>query len=591
MITAIEYGAALPAPPAAGSSRASLARAIGLFLIPVSQLVPNHYPPWTSFHQDAFAIAALLMVGFTTLVGTRRRTWPSSAVFALVCALVPLVQFQAGLIYFLGDAVMPALYLTLLALSIAVGSMIGSADNGQIDDRTDSVYPFFLGLLATGLVSVGIALYQWLLLSGLYEWAAEVPPGASPFANLGQPNLLGTLTLASVAAAHELRRRLKIGDVVLAVASVFLVFGTALTHSRTAWIGLAFLTTWLFFVRPAPRTQVQTALLAGLPAAFVVFVAAIPLIGDGLGLESSRTVLAQFTEGRSRLIHWATVVDALMQQPLLGYGWNQISVAQARAANGHPWSGEFIEHSHNALLDLLAWNGMLMGLLLIAVIAVWAWRRVRVTHIVQAGMPLAVIAIVLIHSMFEYPLDYATFLVPLGLLIGVVESLSGRPAPVYPGLALHGSLCVACSVVAAWVAVEYMQIESNTRTLRLESARIGVAHIESLPPDVVLLTQQRELLRFARTEATRGMSPADLTWMKHVAERFGHSQVLFRYAVAAGLNGDSAAAAEALERLCKTQARQRCDQGEQAWRGLAAGPFPELATISFPKPMPFADGV
>ena len=41
--------------------------------------------------------------------------------------------------------------------------------------------------------SVGLALLQWLSIGLGGLWVAAIPPGARPFANLGQPNQLAML--------------------------------------------------------------------------------------------------------------------------------------------------------------------------------------------------------------------------------------------------------------------------------------------------------------------------------------------------------------------------------------------------------------
>lgn len=61
---------------------------------------------------------------------------------------------------------------------------------------------------------------------------------------------------------------------------------------------------------------------------------------------------------------WHQMLLAIKEQPLLGYGWNQVGVAQLSVYLDYPTT-EWTEHSHNILLDLLIWNGIPLGILII----------------------------------------------------------------------------------------------------------------------------------------------------------------------------------------------------------------------------------
>ena len=68
---------------------------------------------------------------------------------------------------------------------------------------------------------------------------------------------------------------------------------------------------------------------------------------------------------------WQQVWEAIWLQPWTGYGWNQVSNAQA-AVVGHYPDSRLIEHSHSLPLDLLVWNGVPLGGLIVAVAVVWS---------------------------------------------------------------------------------------------------------------------------------------------------------------------------------------------------------------------------
>jgi hypothetical protein len=552
---------------------------IGLFLMPIGCLVPNHYLPWPSFQEDAFVIGAFAVAATAALDVRRPSPWPAVAVLFAAVALVPLAQAAAGLVYFRGDAVVAFLYLALFALAIELGH---TASDRYGPRRV--LDPLLSGIVVAAIVSTAIALYQWLGLYGLGIFAADMPPGGRPFGNLAQPNLLATLAMVALVATHYLYQRKLLGGAGLVVASAVLCFGAVMTQSRVPWLQLTVYLGWLAASRHQAKLRVSGGVLAATAAGFAALALAWPSICDSLYLAPARA-LDQQTRAGPRWIHWQTLIDALERSPIFGYGWNQVSVAQAQTAADHPWSGEFIEHSHNILLDLLIWNGVPLGGVLIAAVLWWFVSRCRRVQEPVGRLLIGALLVVLIHALVEYPLEYAAFLLPVGLFMGVVESTTATKAPVAAQPLLQAALLVACFALAGWVAVEYLEVEGNSRTLRLEMAHIGTARIESEAPDVVLLTQQRELLRYARTEAKRDMTPDELDWMRKVSERFGYAPAVFRFALASGINGRPEAAQMALKRLCATQEIARCVEGREAWQSMAQGRFPELAAIQYP-PIP-----
>ena len=148
-----------------------------------------------------------------------------------------------------------------------------------------------------------------------------------------------------------------------------------------------------------------------------------------------------------------------------------------------------------------------------------------------------------------------------------------------PGV-LRGQAALGLVLLAA-VAVEYLQAEQNHRLLRLETARIGTQGIETPAPGLRLLTQLEAFLGFARTEARPGMLAADIERMKQVSLRFAYPPAMFRYALAAGLNGNPEDARRALARLCSIHPAARCAEARESWPVLQQR-YPVLAGITVP---------
>ena len=74
------------------------------------------------------------------------------------------------------------------------------------------------------------------------------------------------------------------------------------------------------------------------------------------------------------------------------------------------------------------------------------------------------------------------------------------------------------------------------------------------------------------------MSSDQLNWMRKVSERFGYAPVMFRYALAAGLNGQPEIAQQTLARLCRIHEPNRCAEAREGWEALQVR-YPQLPPL------------
>ncbi|WP_228731742.1 Wzy polymerase domain-containing protein, partial [Acinetobacter sp. Colony158] len=106
-----------------------------------------------------------------------------------------------------------------------------------------------------------------------------------------------------------------------------------------------------------------------------------------------------------------------------GYGWGKTSLAQLTVFNLHP-SHEWVTSGHNVLLDIIVWNGLPLGLLIIAYMACWILWLNQKAKTLESIIALLMVGAILIHALLEFPLRYAYFLFPFGFLLGFVQSES-----------------------------------------------------------------------------------------------------------------------------------------------------------------------
>jgi hypothetical protein len=302
-------------------------------LLAMAWLLPNHYFPWATFHADAWvSVMVAVAAGAVILRSPTRVAWHSITVMVAVLATVPFLQFGAGMLPYSGQAWVSTAYVLGLLLALLVGAHWEEVAPRRAADA------LFLAIGIAGFVSVAMQLRQWLGLAGdgseMQVWTAEFTPGR-PSANLGQPNQLATLLLWSVLACvwGVLRKQVRVGLAVLAV--LFLLFGVVLTQSRIASIGVfgMLVAAWAWRRFLPPRGAWLVTLLFVYFAVCTLF---LQQLSDFFGLEVQiRSASLGGASTQLRIKAYSLFLDAVFQRPWLGYGWDQLAVAQLAVAQNH----------------------------------------------------------------------------------------------------------------------------------------------------------------------------------------------------------------------------------------------------------------
>lgn len=539
-------------------------------------LPANHYQPWASAWQEGLA---LIVLAASVVFASRpaRLPWPW-VLFSLLALTSVGCQALLGHVYFAGDAWMVNVYLLALALAIAMGYTLVDDTPERASVRLEWLC---LALLFAALTSAGIGFAQWAGVQGLGIFGADLKPGSRPFANFGQPNHWCTASLIGLGAAWVLFEGRRIGGAALSLIAAALLMAMVASGSRTAWLQLGVGLLLLVLLRRNVSLRLHPAAAVAALLAFAATWLAWPAINADAMPGTARNMAEQAQLGvRGPL--WKAMLLAITERPWVGYGWQQVVLAQQAVALDVPALHHHFEHAHNLLLDLLLWVGAPVGLSLIG-LAVWGlWGPlVRATDPRSAGLLLAV-AGVLVHSMLEFAAEYAYFLLPMGVMIGAAHRLASTPAT---GFELPvGRLRVAGAALLAMLVptgMDYAEAEQNHRLLRMESARIGTPGIQSAPPDLMVLTQLEAFLAFARTEPEGGASPDELESVERVARRFAYTPSLYRLARWQALNGQANEAALTLQTLCAMQAPHHCREVVDAWTA-AREHIPALRAVELP---------
>jgi Virulence factor membrane-bound polymerase, C-terminal/O-Antigen ligase/Protein glycosylation ligase len=549
-------------------------------------LLPNHYSPWASAHQDwTMGLAFLPLLLWATW--GKNVELPAISIAAWGLALVPVIQFALGLVFFAGDAWTSFLYLSGFGLAVLTGSRYVRDDDDR-QHELERLTGLFLAIVLAGIVSIGIAIHQWLDLKLLAIFIAEVPTQSRVFANLAQANQLATLLLLSIASLLFLFEANRIHSAVATIVALVFAFGLVMTGSRFVLLSMCWF--WFVYVLLKQRCKLRLSFMpvAGITGFYLFASLSWPQINRWLLLDEHATSIVNRLHADIRTIYWQSMVDAISAAPWFGYGWAQVPIAQQSTALAYPPTHSFFESAHNFVLDLMLWNGMPIGLTCALLIAAWFLFQIRGARDSLSWSLLVAVGFVFTHSMVEFPLYYAYFLLPVGLWMGALSAKQrGRfwmwKLKIFPRLAhaVLATLALATTTVFIMISMEYPAIEEDWRIMRFEEQHLKER--SSAPPShTVILTQLSELMQFTRLQVRPNMTAEQLEWMRRVSTRYGYASNLYKYALATALNGNAAQAVQTLRILCSLHTIQTCSAAQKDWNKLGDTEWPQLKNILFP---------
>lgn len=317
--------------------------------------------------------------------------------------------------------------------------------------------------LAAGISAV-IGLLQYVGgAQGLAPWIVSTGPGEA-FGNLRQRNQFATLMNMGLAAVLWLAAlegpRLPRRQALLVGAALLLGAANAASSSRTGMAQLLLLATlawWWGLWREAPARQL---LLAALLAYGMASWALPMLLGQSPVGHGIWARLGQDdTACGGRLTLWSNVLQLIAARPWAGWGWGELDYAHFMTSYPGARFCELLDNAHNLPLHLAVELGLPVTLL-VGVVACWFVLRARPWRERDGRRQAAwaILALILLHSLLEYPLWYGPFQLAAGLCLYLMwprrANLATRALepklwrPNWP-VALAGT-ALALSAYAAW---------------------------------------------------------------------------------------------------------------------------------------------
>lgn len=418
-----------------------------MLLCIVPFLQPIHRFPLTAFYSEW--VAFVLGLGVMAVLFDRR-TWivpevPWVVLWPLALATLLMAHGVFGWSPYFGQALLAALYLIwVTGLIIAARALLRSYGFATLS--TIIAASIAAGAVLSALVGI---IQHFNLVTPVNAWIAR-QIGAAIFGNLAQSNHYAShaaLGLFSIAYLSCSRRQ-----AAWAIAAALpLLFVLGLSGSRSVWLYLfaAFaLAVWLRVA--APKDRAGQGLFMACGGFIIVYYAMQLLVDAGWFRPPDREVVTAverlFSGAESvadRINLWRAAWSMWLENPVGGVGWGAFSARYFDFMTGANAPGAFglFHNAHNVGLHFLAETGLAGTLILVLPLLVWLRQSSRAARDAGQWWLFALVAVLGLHSLLEYPLWYAYFLGIAALLLGIA------PAGVFvPRLARMGRMLVVAMV-------------------------------------------------------------------------------------------------------------------------------------------------
>lgn len=501
--------------------------------ISLAWLLPIHYRPWVTYTGELFAFLSLFTLAAIYLKDKIKL--PVISLPLLILAVIPLVQYGAGELFFFDKALTSTLFVFGFWLSMVVGYNLSSDKADRTSIFTGLSYVFLMVGTATGV----IAICQWTNLDAHLPGMINIQGNTRPYANFAQPNNMATFLMMSLLACLYLYEKKNLQTKWLVVCGLLILMGVALSQSRTSWVACLCILVYLAYQQYRGFIRLKWYWIISWLSLFVGLIVVAPILSQLLAqvtdahIVQSRDVVQRATGDMSRLAIWQQMLHAIADRPWFGYGWNQTSVAYTLVSD-HFQGPVWIRSAHNFILDFILWNGLIIGLPFLAYFGYWGYQLNKQVNSVESVIGILMVGAVLIHSMLEFPQYYAYFLLPVGFIIGLIQSQQADTkvltlSPNYMRVA-YGLFFLLLILIVRDYAV---MVPKLNQTLRYEKTPEKITNQDQ----VYLLEEFNRRIDWIRMNPYSKVSAQQLEEIREMVLNYPTTYDLYKYAKILAFNG------------------------------------------------------
>ncbi len=479
----------------------------------------------------------------------------------LPAALIVVVMLQLVLskVAYFDQALMYILYFLFAALLMVLGARLRDCFGLT---RLAQVLASFL-LIGAALSAVAGVLQHFRLHSLLDAFIAAKTTSLM-YGNLGQHNHFANYTAMGLISLGLLFQQGKLRVVYVVAMAALLLFVMTLSGSKSSWLYLLMMSglAWWWARRDKtlrPLLNYSLSLFAGF--GLMHLVVQLPLLA-GAG-ESTNTVL-RFSgvlnndAGASSTIWmkfymWHESWLMLMQSPWLGVGfgqfaWHHFQLLPEMHVN---YMFGLYTNAHDLIFQLAAEAGLAGLLALFGSLGVWFYGLRRATLSAAHWWGYAVLGVLAIHSLLEYPLWYVYFIAIAAVLLGAFDETRYR-------LELRNIGRVSLVMILLLGSLSLIQLRNSNQqlkdTLALRSVSGGVAEVYPRIREGLiavhrgsLLSPYAEFYLFLDSEVNADHIKQKLALGSNVMRFVPTGQVVYRQAFLLAQDGQLAEAKQLME--------------------------------------------
>jgi O-antigen ligase len=438
----------------------------------------RHQYPLTTFYQEwwsaLFGVLALVLL-------TARDYWeqpqvPRIALLPVALIAVLLLQWGLGMVAYADQALLYVLYLLFAAMLMLLGARLRESFGME---RVALVLAVCLLAGAEANALLGVLQH--------YRWHTPLDPvvvmkvSSSVFGNLAQPNHFANYVALGLASLGFLLQQSRLKTRYVVLLALPLLFVMTLSGSRSSWLYLLMMSVlaWWWARRDvAQRPLLRYTLLLVAGFGLMHLVVQLPFMAGASGsIDTMQRLFGADASGGIRLYLWREAWLMFSQSPWLGVGFGQFAwhhfqllpVLQQGDIQG------LYNNAHNLLFQLAAEAGIAGLLALLILLGVWLYGQRHAPLDAARWWGCAVLGVLAIHSLLEYPLWYTYFVAVAALLLGMLDETRYRLELRRVGRLSVAAILLLGLVTLAQLRSGYQQLEQTLRIRPAASTSSGQA--------------------------------------------------------------------------------------------------------------------
>jgi hypothetical protein len=454
-------------------------------------LSPHHYPPIATFYNEWLAA----LFGLAAAIFLLRK--PSAEFVFPTIALIPIgligllaIQIASGKALYWQNHYLIMLYLGLAALMMILG-----ANLKQRVALTQIVPALAWAVIAGGTISMLIIILAKMGMAEKEPWSFFIRDYSA--SHVGQINHLANYLALGLASIMYLFLSSHLKRPTAALLALVFVLGLAYTGQRMAvlYIFVLAIMGWgLAICCSDPMVKSRGKQLLWLIPMFIVAELTMPLMSF---LEVSSTpmdrVAANMDRESVRLTYIQQAWQLFLQFPVLGAGWGEFGWHNFNVTDQYPNQTGLTRNAHNIVFQLMAELGILGAALLLAGSVWWLIRQRQGEFTPERWWVLALLSVLGIHSLLEYPLWYAYFLLIAALVLGFGEQSLFKKR-----LQLTPVMFASVLIFGAWTMGNLLQHYSKLEStmIAFQSKQVRESEINGILDELNTMRQSSPLTPF-----------------------------------------------------------------------------------------------